>query len=233
VSTAACEERYYVAVMKMRSDDRDAWLGFAVILGVTALALWQFFRSGRTKRDLARTVYRTSATTVLLLTVLSAMFYIALRFFDRWNVLWALVVETEVVILTLYVVYWVRYPGIFQSKSASVLIRDVMRANLSLLLIPFYVVVGFTHLGWLFRAEMRRIPENLDYRVGLGFRYDKGATVRLSAGLPDTVGEIVRIRVIRRGEITAGPPFDVGTVLYMIKFHDGQSIEVPEASLVS
>ena len=215
----------------MSPDTRDALLGSVVLAAIFAYAIWQFHRSGKSWRDLARGVGHLILQTLFVMAVIGAMLYVAFRYFKGWDIAWVLLGEVVVLVLAMYVAHWLRYPGVFESKSSwkltgEVLLTIALIAALPVLA-PFLAVYG--HISFLLPKRKSDEGNELAVRLGLGFRHGKGDWVQFDVkGLGAVMAKVRRVRVVRADEVSRGPGYPMGTVVYEAEAATGEVFEFVE-----
>lgn len=132
-----------------------------------------------------------------------------------------------------YVIHWLRYPGIYKTKSAARWLGHIGLATLLLVLAPLVAVLHpLMHLSAV--GHFLKLSKLL----GLDFRFEPGERVRVRADAPapltaEKVGSVSSVRSVRlpRGAAFAGPPAAAGAILYAVLLDDGSAIEIAEQFL--
>lgn len=165
----------------------------------------------------------TAIATVGVLAVLGFILFVAYNYFDGWYILAAIAAEVALVVFIYHLYRWLRYPGLFQSKSSGRLFFEVLFSILFMYSIPLIAILAKFHFSQLLPLD------KAGFKLGLEFRFKIRELVQLSADAPfhaGEVGRIARIRVAAENDISP-IPFRTGEVIYGVRFAD-EIVDIPE-----
>lgn len=165
----------------------------------------------------------TAITTVGVLAVLGLILFVAYKYFDDWYILAAIAVEVALLVFIYHLYRWLRYPGLFQSKSSGRLFFEVLFSILLIYSIPLIAILAKLHIA-------KFLPlDKAGFKLGLEFKFKIRDLVQLSADAPfhaGEVGRIARIRVAAENDISQ-MQFRTGEVIYGVRFAD-EIVDIPE-----
>ena len=165
----------------------------------------------------------TAIATVGVLAVLVFILFVAYKYFDGWYILAAIAVEVALLVFIYHLYRWLRYPGLFQSKSSGRLFFEVLFSILLIYSIPLFAILARLHIA-------SHLPlDKVGFKLGLEFKFKIRNLVQLSADAPfhaGEVGRIARIRVAAENDISQ-MQFRTGEVIYGVRFAD-EIVDIPE-----
>ena len=165
----------------------------------------------------------TAIATVGVLAVLGLILFVAYEYFDGWYILAALAVEVALLVFIYHLYRWLRYPGLFQSKSSGRLFFEVLLSILLIYSIPLFAILAKLHIA-------KFLPlDKAGFKLGLEFKFKIRDLVQLSADAPfhaGEVGRIARIRVAAENDISP-MQYRTGEVIYGVRLSDGV-VDIPE-----
>ena len=166
---------------------------------------------------------QTIVGTVVILTVLSLILFVAYKYFDGWRILTAIAIEVAILVFLFHVYRWFRYPGLFQSKSAVQLFSRVLLSILFIYSIPLIAILAKLHIAAFLPLDQ------IGYKLGLEFKFKVREPVWIAADAPFHAGEIGRIAKIRVAIEDRASPMQIktGDVIYGVRFGGG-IFEMPE-----
>jgi hypothetical protein len=172
-----------------------------------------------------------ACSVIAFLAVVFVVLFISFDYFDRWGILFALAVQLAFIIVLFHFYRWWRYPGIFQSHSATGLFRKIALSILFIWSLPVIALLAHFHLAGLLPLK------DMGAYLGLEFPFHTRKRVQISRVVPvqfrpGEVGIVRKVRVVSSSDFFPAP-MPVGTALYKVSFPDGVAIEIPEEEIVS
>jgi hypothetical protein len=168
----------------------------------------------------------TAIATVGVLAVLVFILFVAYKYFDGWYILAAIAVEVALLVFIYHLYRWLRYPGLFQSKSSGRLFFEVLFSILLIYSIPLFAILATLHIAEFLPLDK---VDKAGFKLGLEFKFKIRNLVQLSADAPfhaGEVGRIARIRVAAENDISQ-MQFRTGEVIYGVRFAD-EIVDIPE-----
>jgi hypothetical protein len=89
----------------------------------------------------------TVIATVGVLAVLGFILFVAYKYFDGWYILAAIAVEVALLVFIYHLYRWLRYPGLFQSKSLGRLFFEVLFSILLIYSIPLIALLAKLYIA--------------------------------------------------------------------------------------
>jgi hypothetical protein len=215
----------------MISDDLGALIIGLVFLGAFIIAAVQVVRASRREPGYARCALRRLADLVggaLLMVILIAIVVrLALDHFKGWGQVLAVEAGVAALVVAYYIIRWMRYPGLFESKSSVRITMDLTLASLVAAALPPLFLAHA--IGVIPFATV--IP-----RLGLAFKYRKFDRVKVVGNAPAEFGpgregRIMSFSVISKDDPRRGPEIPVGSVYYGVGTAEGAVVAVPERYL--
>ena len=158
-----------------------------------------------------------------MLAVLGLILFVAYEYFEGWYILAALAVEIALLVFIYHLYRWLRYPGLFQSKSSGRLFFEVLLSIPLIYSIPLIAILARLHIAAFLPLD------KAGFKLGLEFKFKIRDLVQLSADSPfhaGKVGRIARIRVVAENDISP-MQHRTGEVIYGVRFSD-EIIDIPE-----
>ena len=165
----------------------------------------------------------TTIATVAVVALLGLILFVAYKYFDGWYILGAIAVEIAFLVFSYHLYRWIRYPGLFQSKSSGRLFFEILFSILLIYSIPLIAILAKLHIA-------KFLPlDKAGFKLGMEFKFKIRALVQLGANAPfhaGEVGRIARIRVAAENDISP-MQYRTGEVIYGVQFPD-EIVEIPE-----
>ena len=163
----------------------------------------------------------------LFLGVLLLVFVDSMNFYDGWDAVGALVGQVALILMVVYLVRWLRYPGLFQGATNWELTSRFLMAL-------FVFTGGVFVCIVLFRVHLiKEVPfDDIGHWLGLEFKFKKWQQVKVLGEGGEGLGIVRDVRVVKRDEVRGDPMSVVGTVYYVVALDSGDVSEEPEQVLV-
>ena len=165
----------------------------------------------------------TAISTVAVVLLLGLILFVGYEYFDGWYILGAIAVEIALLVFFYHLYRWIRYPGLFQSKSPGRLFFEVLFSILLIYSIPLIASLAKLHFA-------KFLPlDRAGFKLGMEFKFKIRDIVQLGANAPchaGEVGRIARIRVVGENDISQ-MQHRTGEVIYGVQFPD-EIVEIPE-----
>ena len=165
----------------------------------------------------------TAIGTVAVVALLGLILFVAYKYFDGWYILGAIAVEIALLVFSYHLFRWIRYPGLFQSKSSARLFFEVLFSIMLIYSIPLIAILAKLHIA-------KFLPlDKAGYKLGMEFKFKIRDLIQLGPNAPfhaGEIGRIARIRVAAKDDISQ-MQHRTGEVIYAVQFPD-EIVEIPE-----
>ena len=173
-------------------------------------------------------VQKALFTTAAIATVCT-MFYVAFQFFSGWQSPLVLVAQAALIVIVVYAVRWIRYPGLLHGKDLIDILGMILKATLAFSVgIVAHTIAAHFHL--VEARDIKKWPALL----GMAFRFGPGERARIN-GVVTYGGGVVTVldaRVVNELNNALDAQEQVGTVIYRVQSPSGTEVEVSERALV-